>query len=160
MKQVETQAEYDAAMERIDEAVQRMRENRPNSTAIVEELGAAVAVPGERWKIDHANFRGWMADIGGYDEWMMEATGATGNLPDNLEAGYSALWRISVNGKTIFWVSLPSMRSGEVLPGQSIDIGPERVRIGQYTQDELDALVRQGYEKLLALAHSAPAPVA
>jgi hypothetical protein len=38
------------------------------------------------------------------------------------------------------------MRSGEAKLGRAVEIGPERVKLGDTLPDELDAMVRKGFE--------------
>jgi hypothetical protein len=130
-------------------AFERMEENTPpHPLALLEKLGAYVD---NHWASQPLpNFRGWFGQIGGRgDIWNWEAIPSDADLND---ISYVGIWRgvVASKERPIIWCVLPSMIHGDSIPGEIIEIGKERVRIG-YKQEELDALVVAGYEIMMGM---------
>jgi hypothetical protein len=125
-------------------AFQRMEENTPSLPIdLLTRIGAYL---GNDWaKQPLPNFRGWFGQIAGRaDLWNWEAIPADADLDD---IGYVGIWRgrTASENKPIIWCALPSMLHGTAVPGESIEVGSERVRIG-WKQEDLDAMVENGFK--------------
>jgi len=131
------------------QAFKRMEDNKPPyPTALLKELGAYVGL--DCYKQPLPNFRGWFALMGGRAEiynWQ-----AIPNDADINDIGYVGIWRgvVASKDRPIIWCALPSMMHGDSVPGETIEVGTERVRIG-YKQEDLDAMVVQGYEIMMRM---------
>jgi hypothetical protein len=129
-------------------AFKRIKENAPAyPTILLEDLGAYI---GEDWaKQSKPNFRGWLGGIGGrFDIDRPEAITTGIDLSD---IGYIGIWRGRTASKThAIYCVLPSMNYGEVEAGRIIDLGSDVVRI-DWEQEELDAMVKQGYDIMVEM---------
>jgi hypothetical protein len=139
----------------IAEAVATAKANIPPYPLVLcEQLGAHLdqGTLSHAWKQREPFFRGWWWYIGDTANGISPNNLCSleeGYVPDNLDLtdiGYSGLWVARVNQPTdpIVWCSIPSMQCGRCSPGDTIDPGKERIRIG-YSQDEVDRFVREGW---------------
>ena len=134
----------------VAELLKQIEANRPEYPAvIVENLGGiregqGVTATSKDDLYRRPKFSGWNGTVDGISEWELESFKTTPNNPSDIS--YYAFWKMRASKDTVFWVSLPSMRSGESKWGDTADIGMERVHAGDHTQDNLDEMVKQGYE--------------
>jgi hypothetical protein len=131
------------------QAFKRMEDNKPpHPVELLEKLGAYI---GLGWsKQPKPNFRGWFGTVGGrFDVSNWEAIPSGVDLND---ISYIGIWRgVSANReKPIIYCALPSMTNGCAVPGEAVEVGRERIRIG-WNQEDLDVMVRHGYEIMMSL---------
>jgi len=131
------------------QAFKRMEESTPSHPlALLEKLGAYVD---NNWALQsRPNFRGWFGQIGGRgDIWNWESIPSDADLND---IGYVGIWRgvVASKDRPIIWCALPSMMHGDSVPGETIEVGTERIRIG-WKQEDLDAMVVRGYEIMMQM---------
>jgi hypothetical protein len=129
------------------QAFKRMEDNKPKvSKGVIKSLQAQFFK--ERTD-EFLTWRGWMGAIGGrfcITNWM-----AIPNDVDLDDIGYVGVLRGQTRSKThVLYCILPSMNHGEVLAWSTVDLGSERIRIG-WKQEDLDAMVRQGYEIMMQM---------
>ena len=136
--------------EEISEILKQVNANRPEYPAVLADNlggireGQGVTASSKDDMFRHPIFSGWKGSVDGISEWDIDAFQI---MPKDVAAiGYFSFWKKRVSKDTMFWVSMPSMRSGEAKLGRAVEIGPERVKLGDTLPDELDAMVRKGFE--------------
>ena len=136
--------------EEIAEILKQVESNRPEYPAVlVDNLGGiregqGVTAASKDDFYRHPIFSGWKGTVDGISEWDIEMFQI---IPKEVSSiGYFAFWKARSPRNTMFWVSMPSMRSGECKLGAAVEIGQERVKIEDILPEELDAMVVQGFE--------------
>lgn len=113
---------------------------------IIESLGAYQGDGHGSWhEQGRPYFKGWVGTVDGQTRYSTEL----GVYPEDLSnISYVGMWvgRTAL-GQVIFCV-IPSMNTGAALEGQTVDMGKERVALGQYTQEELDGFVVRGWQMM------------
>jgi hypothetical protein len=159
-----TNKERAARYQRAAEVCKKARENLPPyPTALLESLGAC-PLDGKYAKSPQPQFRGWTWFVGGCPDGMIpnnvsvslegyqfsDGSHDEQYVPDDIDLDdihYMGMWRGRTKSKDrIIYCVIPSFTHGEVSPGGIVDVGEEKIRIGQYTQQELDDLVRKGWD--------------
>lgn len=136
--------------EEISEILKQVNANRPEYPAVlVDNLGGiregqGVTASSKDDMFRHPIFSGWKGSVDGISEWEIETFQIM--LKDVSAIGYFSFWKKRASKDTMFWVSMPSMRSGEAKLGSAVEIGPERVKVDEILQEELNVMVRQGFE--------------
>src|SRR5882762_2373260 len=131
----------------LEDAFVLMEQNQPKyPTKLIEDLGAYQGDGhGIHWdEQSRPYFKGWVGTVDG----MTRYSADMGLYPKNvINISYIGLWvGRTVSKNKVVWCALPSMNCGEALPGQTIEIGVEKIIIGQYSQEELDAMVVRGWD--------------
>lgn len=127
----------------LDDAFTLMEENEPlYPKKLIEELGAH---QGENaWAEQNLpHFKGWVGTVDGKTRYSAEM----GMYPEDLsEIAYIGLWVARTALSQVIYCAIPSMENGSAKPGESIDLGKKRIKMGECTQEELDGYVVQGWE--------------
>lgn len=140
------------------DAIAKAKKNLPTyPRKLLKELGAFMG-KSRNWGIQgKPNLKPWDWQVSGcWNGYVPNNVGCSledGYIPydfDPSNIGYVAIWRARVgkSGKIAYCV-LPSMTSGIVDPGGTIEVG-EPLRIG-WKQDEVDAMVRKGHDLMMKL---------
>ena len=139
----------------IQEILKQVEANRPEFPYIlVSNLdgiyhGQAITITNVNDKFKRPEFSGWKGTVDGISEWEIETFQT---FPKDVFAvGYYSFWKIRASKDSWFWVSMPSMRSGESEVGCAAEIGLERVDVKESLPEDLDAMVRKGYEIIMKM---------
>lgn len=142
--------------EEIQEILKQVEANRPEYPyVLVSNLdgiyhGQAITITNVNDKFKRPEFSGWKGTVDGISEWDIEKFFI--QPKDASAIGYFSFWKIRASKDTWFWVSMPSMRSGEAKVGSAVEIGLERVDVKESLPEDLDAMVRKGYEIIMKMA--------
>lgn len=131
----------------LEDAFSLMEKNQPEYPAkLIEKIGAYQGDGhGRHWHEQSLPyFKGWAGTVDGISRYSADL----GLYPDDLsKIGYVGLWvGRTTSLQRVVWCALPSMNCGEAMAGQTIEVGNEKVGIGQYSQEELDAMVVRGWD--------------
>lgn len=116
----------------------------PYPKELIETIGAYQGDGHARHWHEQARpyFKGWAGTVDGMTRFQAEM----GIYPEDLsKIGYVGLW-VGRTALNVIFCVIPSMNTGSAQPGESIDMGVERVAPGQYTPEELDGLVLRGWQ--------------
>lgn len=132
----------------LEDAFVLMEMNLPkHPTKLIEELGAYQGDGHARHWHGQArpHFKGWAGTVNGMTRYSTDM----GLYPEDLtDINYFGLWVGVTALRQVIYCAIPSMETGSAQPGQTVEMGKERVKIGQYTEEELDGFVVLGWNKM------------
>jgi hypothetical protein len=140
--------ELDMARKTVDLAEKDIQELAPAYPwTLIRFLGE-----GSEKKENACFFTGWKGDIQGVQlALLLPPATIEYSLSDISYVAQWIYWTRNEQGYSIaLYVNLPGMESGEILAGQTLNIGKERIHVGD-SQTKVDRLVALGYRRLQEL---------